>query len=658
MLLLARRHRAREAAAARATRAWIVDALEASGDAVFALDSGWRLTHVNRRAAEMWDRPAAALLGRRYWDEFPDAPGRDALLRAAEQRCAATWEAVWPGGGWVEGRVHPGAAGLFVHLRPIGERKRAEAALHESRERLAAVVGQAAVGIAQMDPDGRLVLVNDRWCAIMGVDRLDALGRRVHEVVPGADPAEEGRRLARLIETGDPYVAERRIPRPDGRSVCVMSHVSLVRDPAGRAGGAIAVVQDITHRRAAEDALRRLNEALEARIAEAVAERERAQADLRQAQRLEALVQLAGGVAHDFNNVLQAVAGGARLIQRRPTDPETVVRLAGLVLDAAERGASVTRRLLAFARRAPLRPERIDPVALLHGLRDDLARGMGGVAVRVDAPPGVPPLLADRAQLENVLATLAANGRDAISRRADRGGHEAAGPAEGGVTLSARGERVPDGARHPAGLAPGAYVRLAVSDTGAGMDPAVLAHASEPFFSVKPRGTGAGTGLGLAMARGFTEQSGGRMGIHSAPGEGTTVALWLPEAPAEAIEEVRVLLVEDDPALRDVLAEQLAEQWEVATCADAAEALQVLRAGASIHVLVSDLSMPGTDGLTLIRQAQRLRPGLPALLLTGHEGPDLDRAVADPADGPVGLLRKPVRGPDLVARLRGMLAGA
>jgi CheY-like chemotaxis protein len=378
---------------------------------------------------------------------------------------------------------------------------------------------------------------------------------------------------------------------------------------------------------------------------------------------MEALGQLAGGIAHDVNNVLQAAASGARLIRRKPHDAAQVERLAGMVLEATERGASVARRLLAFARQGELRAADVEVRSLLEGLREVLGHTLGAeVTVRTALPGPLPPLRADKAQLETVLLNLATNARDAM---AERGG--------GVLTLEAAEERVEPGAAHPAGLAAGAYLRISVADTGAGMDAATLARATEPFFSTKPPGRG--TGLGLAMAKGFAEQSGGGLAIESMPGRGTTVTLWLPRSaalpapeaararaasPADAGRPPHVLLVDDEKLVRETLAAELSERgWLLTEAADGLAALRVIEAGqVPLDLLITDLAMPGMNGLALVAAARRRRPGLPAVLLTGLVG---DSAAAHTAlaeavrDGPFALLRKPVDAGELAARAAALL---
>jgi CheY-like chemotaxis protein/anti-sigma regulatory factor (Ser/Thr protein kinase) len=331
-------------------------------------------------------------------------------------------------------------------------------------------------------------------------------------------------------------------------------------------------------------------------------------------------------------------------------------------MEAVERGASVTRRLLAFGRRSDLRAEAVDVAALLGGLQEILAHTLGAtIAVKVGVEAGVPSLLGDKGQLETALVNLATNARDAM-------------PEGGQLTISAENEVAPDGCTHPAGLAPGRYVRLALTDTGAGMDAATLARAAEPFFTTKE--PGAGTGLGLPMAKGFAEQSGGALRVESSPGRGTTVSLWLPAVDSDTTQTVRqgaeetaskpnrsttlarVLLVDDENVVREVLAEQLENAgFSVLAAANGTEALALLAAGVAVEALVTDLSMPGVDGLTVIRAAQERYPGLPAVLLTGYAGDGAALAVGGAVSGSFSLLRKPVTGVQLIDRVRALLAG-
>lgn len=386
------------------------------------------------------------------------------------------------------------------------------------------------------------------------------------------------------------------------------------------------------------------------------AENEAALETLAQGQRMEALGRLAGGVAHDINNVLQAVLGGARLIIKRSQDP-ALHRLAQLISEAAERGGAVTRRLLAFARRDNLEAEPVPVPALLEGVREVLAHSLGAsIKVAVSMPPGLPALLADRSQLETVLLNLAINARDAM---ASFGGE---------LRLSAAAVIMEEDNRQ--GLAPGHYVRLEVADNGAGMDAETLRRATEPFFTTKQKGQG--TGLGLAMAQGFCEQSGGAMEIHSAPGEGTRVTLWLPRAaaissvtrplgsmPSRQERRCHILLVDDEPEVLAVLAAGLRDRGHVVvTAVGALEAVGALSADPRVDVLVTDLSMPGMDGVKLIEEARRQRPGLPAVLVTGFVAEAEDELNHASGTGPIQVLRKPVAPEVLAERIMDLLLPA
>ena len=361
----------------------------------------------------------------------------------------------------------------------------------------------------------------------------------------------------------------------------------------------MAIILDIDAEKRLLTIQQRINAGLEQRVRDEMAAREAAQQRAAHAERMHALGQIAGGIAHDFNNVLQAVTGGATLIERRPEDRDRVLRNVRMVLDAARRGAAITSRLLAFSRRGDLRAETVDAAALLIDMAEVLTHTLGGsVVCMVDVPPGLPPLLADRGQLETVLVNLATNARDAM-------------PSGGTLTLAAEREVVPAGPPHPFGLAPGAYVRIVVSDTGTGMDATVLARVTEPFFTTKEPGKG--TGLGLAMAKGFAEQSGGSLSIESTVGQGTRIILWLPGATASAAvvpaignaaadgpDKPCVLLVDDDAIVRDVLVLSLEESGYAVLAADSgAAALDRLASHPRVDIIVSDLTMPAMDGLHL-----------------------------------------------------------
>ena len=396
-----------------------------------------------------------------------------------------------------------------------------------------------------------------------------------------------------------------------------------------------------------------------ARLQAEIDDRRSTETALVQAQKVQAVGQLAGGIAHDFNNVLQAVLGGVALIRKRAVDSPAVQRLASMIEESARRGESITRRLLTFSRRDPLRAEPLDIPSLLDSMREVLGATLGArIRVQVRAAPRLPTLLADRGQLEAVLVNLATNARDAM-------------PKGGTLTLSAEVEELGADAGC---VPPGRYVRLSVSDTGDGMDTATLARASDPFFTTKPLGQG--TGLGLTMARSFAQASRGRLRIDSAQGEGTTVSIWLPMLesvmqqdtaplapgqPRHAIDarSPRLLFVDDEAVVREVLATQLEEAgFEVAQAADGIAALALLGEAHGFDLLITDLAMPGLDGVGLIREVQRRHPTLPAILLTGFAGDAATLAIGRTIEGRFLLVRKPISGPELADHAAGLLGAA
>jgi signal transduction histidine kinase/CheY-like chemotaxis protein len=407
---------------------------------------------------------------------------------------------------------------------------------------------------------------------------------------------------------------------------------NVLRDRDGRQVGAYQFVYNVT------DRLRD-----QARLAEA-------EAALRQAQKLDAIGQLTGGVAHDFNNLLMVILGGLSMIER-PGDLVRRRRVLDGMRQAAERGASLSRQLLAFARRQPLRAEPIDLRAQLEGMRDLLDRTLrGDVHVRTDFADDLWTILADPAELELVLLNLCVNARDAM-------------PDGGTITIAAL--NTPDAEGNDGS---GDFVRLSVADTGVGMSPEVLAHVFEPFYTTKP--IGKGSGLGLPQVYGFAEQSGGSVRVESAVGKGTTVVLTLPrteERPAdvdtlidlaEPQPEVSgsVLLVEDDDEVASLVTEMLSELGFAVTRAASAEAaLGALADGRAVDVLFSDIMMPGQlNGIDLAREAKRRRPGVPVLLTSGYA----DAAIREASSEDIPVLRKPYDIQSLATSLADVMNGA
>ncbi|MDO6414936.1 response regulator [Sphingomonas sp. BIUV-7] len=378
-----------------------------------------------------------------------------------------------------------------------------------------------------------------------------------------------------------------------------------------------------------------------------VTDRKEADAQLAQAQKMDAIGQLTGGVAHDFNNLLTPIVGSLDMMRRRHADDERTQRMVTGALQAAERAATLTQRLLAFARRQALQPKAVDVGALIDGIADLIRRSLGpSINVVLELPGDVSSARVDPNQLELALLNLAINARDAM-------------PSGGRLTIAA-GTAVLDD-RNTIGLPGGSYVRLVAADTGFGMDAATLARATEPFFSTK--GIGEGTGLGLSMVHGLAAQSGGALRLSSTPGTGTEVELWLPATdeaasdagearpePVKARRAATVLLVDDEELVRSGTADMLRDiGYVVVEMGSASQAMSAIRSGIQVDVLVSDYLMPGMTGGALISGLRSAGNQLPALLVTGYA------AAGEDVPGNVPRLAKPFRQADLAAKVDDLL---
>jgi signal transduction histidine kinase len=398
-----------------------------------------------------------------------------------------------------------------------------------------------------------------------------------------------------------------------------------------------ARVQERTAQLAKANAtLERHNEELERRVEQRTREHEAALGRVHQMQKLESLGQLTGGVAHDFNNLLMAIIGQLELIERRVPDDPAIRRLLAGALQGAERGAILTKRMLAFARQQDLKTETFDVVGLIENMMEMMSRSLGPSCTLVtDLPDGPCPIATDPNQLELALLNLALNARDAMQ-------------SSGKVIVRVY--------REPAPLSSGAngtslsYIGVSVSDTGCGMDEATVKRATEPFFTTK--GVGKGTGLGLSMVDGLVAQSGGVMKIQSVPGSGTTVLLlFAEEAPQAAATSIpapaafpivdriyRVLLVDDDDLVSASAAAMLEDLgYEVSVASSGEAGLALLSADAGIDCVLTDHAMPGMTGLDFAKEARLRWPNLPVILATGYADS------MEQSAGPIPFLAKPYR---------------
>ena len=361
--------------------------------------------------------------------------------------------------------------------------------------------------------------------------------------------------------------------------------------------------------------LAQANADLERRVEERTREREEALAQVHEMQKMESLGQLTGGVAHDFNNLLMVILGNLQLLRKRVPDEPRLDRLIDGAIKGAERGATLTKRMLAFARRQELKPETVEVLRLISGMEEMLRRTLGStIQISIDLQKGLPAIRVDPNQLELALLNLTLNARDAM-------------PLGGRLEISARCMAA---AKGPSGLEAGSYVCLTVADSGTGMDEATAKRATEPFFTTK--GAGKGTGLGLSMVHGLAAQSGGAMRIASRIGHGTTVELWLPTAEESAAEPVgplaarnttglccRVLVVDDDPLISAATVAMLEDLGHLVTEAPSGvRALEALSDGLAVDLVITDQAMPGMTGAELSRRIHQDWPELPIILATGY----------------------------------------
>ena len=528
---------------------------------------------------------------------------------------------------------------LFVAaMRDISQRKRAERDRQDSERRFATVfqTSPALVAITNLD-DSRIFEVNRSAMTAFGLRREDLIGRTPEEAGLVLNEADQRALREALVESGSARDLELRVRTPSGRDLTLLTSAEVV-DIEGTAR-VIATSIDVTDYRKKED-------------------------QLRQVQRMEAVGQLAGGIAHDFNNLLTVILGTSESMRDAAAGVPGLRDMTNIVIEAADRGADLTRRLLAFSRKQTLDPEVVDPNDAIHNAESILRRVVGeDINIRLSLTPNLRRVHVDRGQLESALLNLAVNARDAM-------------PGGGTLSIESSEMLVDEGnAERHADLGRGPYACITVTDTGTGMPPEVLARAMEPFFTTKEPGKG--TGLGLSMVYGFVRQSGGAVTIRSEVGHGTSVTMYLPIArekvrrdaekvgPSPTVatlharqvepNSVRVLVVEDEPNVRDLVMTQLTSLGYPATAFPDAPSALHSQAKVEFDILVTDIVLPGgMNGRELADKLAAQRSDLRVLFTSGYSRQAIE--VQGMLMEGANLLHKPFRKAELAKKLREIVA--
>jgi len=631
-------------------RSWLAAIVESSTDAIIGATLDEVITSWNAGAAEMFGYTADEMIGRDVSVLFPpDQAGELAPIldrvRHGERIGHFDSRRVRKDGSVIDVSVavspvrdaSGAVTGAANVTRDITERNRFAQAGTELRSRLAAIADSSTDAIIGKTLDGTITSWNAGAEEMYGYTADEIIGRnisvlippeRAGELTPILDRVRRGERISRF---------DTRRMRRDGSVIEVSVAITPVRDGSGTIVGAAAVARDVTERNRAE------------------AGRRASEARLHQAERMETVGQLAGGIAHDFNNLLGAITGYADLIGQAVAGDPAISADVQQIQHAAVRAAQLTRELLIFSRREPTQPENIDLNTIISDLRQLLAASLGGrINLRIQTEPGLPPVMADRAQTEQVLLNLAVNARDAM-------------PSGGTVTIATSQTDVTEGRgglRPDAG--PGHYVQVTMSDTGCGMSQNVVRRAFEPFFTTKPLGKG--TGLGLSTVYGIVTHAGGDIRIESEEGMGTTFRLYLPAvcgsgqslAPGQPTAQQGngevVLVVDDEPAVLAVAARMLRLNGYHTLEASTYEQALSLIATRDFQLLLTDAVMPGMSGPALAERARELRPAVRVLHMSGSCASALDPA--DVASGREYLLKKPFTAHALLDKVSTVLRGA
>lgn len=562
-----------------------------------------------------------------------------------------------------------GLAGVSIDVTAD---RAAMAALKASEERFRTLSETAPAFIFITDDQGAVTYTNAAFQRYTGKTNEELIGMGWAGTLHRDDLHVPEKAWAKAVETEQPYDAEYRFRKHDGEYRWFLIRATPVRNASGAIKQWIGTCSDMQDAIDARQALEALNEGLETKVAARtaelqaaietlqleVAEREKAEAQVRQMQKIESIGQLTGGIAHDFNNMLAVVLGSLEIVKRRLTsDPEKALRSVEHAEEGAKRAAQLTARLLAFSRQQPLAPEPVNANRLVSGMSELLRQTIGEqIEVETVLAGGLWRTHIDAPQLENAILNLCVNARDAM-------------PNGGKLTIETHNCHLDDAySASNAGVAEGQYVLVSVTDTGTGMTADVIERAFDPFYTTKE--VGKGTGLGLSQVFGFVKQSGGHIKIYSEIGQGSTLKLYLPryfgkdevaeiaksnpdEWPTAAPGET-VLVVEDDAHVRQVSVQLIRDLgYEVIEASDGAQALERLAGNERIDLVFTDIVMPGMTGRAMADEAAKLRDGVKILYTTGYtRNAVVHNGVLDPG---TEFLAKPYTASALATKLRAVL---
>lgn len=613
-----------------------ISVLESISDAFFTIDNNWKFTYLNTQAHILLDRENEKLIGLNIWDEFPEFIDTDFYREyryATRNRQTRQFQEFHASTGkWFDVSAYPIPDGLAVYFRDVTTEREhqhqlriANAAL--SRQNDIVIITEATPLDAPTGP--KIIYVNDAFERLTGYSRNEAIGQ-TPRILQGPDTdRKQLDRIRQCIENEKPIRCEVLNYTKGGETYWLELDITPLFDSEGHCSHFVAVERDITERKEME---KRLQEA----------------------QKLEAVGHLTGGVAHDFNNLLTVILGNAEILAEVITDPK-LRPMAEMTVSAAERGAQLTSRLLAFARRQPLDPKPMDINHLVESMWPLIRRTLPeNIDLQFKPDPDLGTVELDASGLDTALLNLVVNARDAIHR-------------SGKLTIETANVQLDkDYADRHVEIVTGEYVMVCVSDTGKGMNRETVQRAFEPFFTTKE--VGKGSGLGLSMVFGFTKQSNGHIKIYSEPGEGTSVKLYFPRTPSmkktgpDSPPEIlpqgnmeHILIAEDDNLVLQNLENQLLSLgYRVTKAMSGPEALDILRATDDIDLLLTDIVMPGgMNGRELAEQAQSAQPSLKVIYSSGYtENAIVHHGRLDPG---VILLSKPYTRSQLASKLRAAL---